>query len=71
MVREPAPEQVHHQAPIRKRGFLISMNGRGNCYDTAIAGIFFKSVKSELVWRDAWQTSAKAEEPSPDTRRAL
>ncbi|MBO9455752.1 MULTISPECIES: hypothetical protein [unclassified Paracoccus (in: a-proteobacteria)] len=47
------------------------MNGRGNCYDTAIAGIFFKSVKSEPVWRDAWQTSAKAEEPSPDTRRAL
>ncbi|POF61420.1 hypothetical protein KMAL_29680 [Novacetimonas maltaceti] len=27
------------------------MSGRGYCYDNAIVETFFKTLKSELVWR--------------------
>ena len=48
VARNPAPGLVHHsdrgsqycsvdyQALLRKRGILISMSGRGNCYDNAM-----------------------------------
>jgi putative transposase len=69
VARNPAPGLVHHsdrgsqycsvdyQALLRKRGILISMSGRGNCYDNAIVETFFKTIKSELIWPVAWQSS--------------
>lgn len=85
--RNPAPGLVHHsdrgsqycsidyQALLRKRGILISMSGRGNCYDNSmvlrrenspldcflILLTFFKTIKSELVWPVAWQSRQQAE----------
>jgi putative transposase len=55
---------VDYQALLRKRGILISMSGRGSCYDNAmvlrrenspldcflILLTFFKTIKSELIW---------------------
>ena len=32
------------------------MNGTGNCRDNSAGESFFKSLKSELVWRSNWQT---------------
>jgi len=32
------------------------MSDRGNCYDNAVVESFFKTLKSELIWRTAWQT---------------
>jgi transposase InsO family protein len=40
---------------------LISVSGKGNCYDNAIVETFFKTVKSELLWPFAWQTRRQAE----------
>ena len=73
MARNPAPGLVHHsdrgsqycsvdhQALLRKRGILISMSGRGNCYDNSVVETFFKTIKSELIWPVAWQFRQQAE----------
>ena len=71
--RNPQPGLVHHsdrgsqycsveyQAELRKRGVLISMSGKGNCYDNAMVETFFKTIKSELLWPVAWQSRQQAE----------
>ncbi len=73
VARNPAPGLVHHsdrgsqycsvdyQALLRKRGILISMSGRGNCYDNSMVETFFKTIKSELIWPVAWQSRQQAE----------
>jgi putative transposase len=56
---------VEYQAELRKRGVLISMSGKGNCYDNAMVETFFKTIfktiKSELLWPFAWQSRQQAE----------
>jgi putative transposase len=73
VARNPAPGLVHHsdrgsqycsvdyQALLRKRGIMISMSGRGNCYDNSMVETFFKTIKSELIWPVAWQSRQQAE----------
>ncbi|WP_397294328.1 IS3 family transposase [Paracoccus yeei] len=73
VARDPGSGLVHHsdrgsqycsvdyQALLRKRGILISMSGRGNCYDNAMVETFFKTIKSELIWPVAWQSRQQAE----------
>ena len=65
MLRRPVESaqycSVDYQALLRKQGVLISMSGRGNCYDNAMVETFFKTIKSELIWPVAWQTRAQAE----------
>ena len=51
-----------YQAELKKRGILISMSGKGNCYDNAVVETFFKTLKAELIWRTVFQTRAQAEE---------
>ncbi len=36
------------------------MSGTGNCYDNAMVETFFKTVKSELVWRTVFETRDEA-----------
>lgn len=52
---------VDYQALLRRRGILISMSGRGNCYDNSMVETFFKTIKSELIWPVAWQSRQQAE----------
>lgn len=52
---------VDYQATLRRHGILISMSGKGNCYDNAMVETFFKTLKSELVWRTTFFTRADAE----------
>ena len=71
-VRQPSAGLIHHsdrgsqycsteyQAELRKHGILVSMSSKGNCYDNAMVETFFKTLKSELVWRTAFQTRAEA-----------
>ena len=33
---------IDYQAVLRKHGLLISMSGKGNCYDNAVVETFFK-----------------------------
>ena len=40
---------MDYQAELRKHGILISMSGKGNCYDNSMVETFFKTLKSELV----------------------
>jgi putative transposase len=73
-VRRPATGLIHHsdrgsqycsieyQATLRKHGLLISMSGKGNCYDNSMVETFFKTLKSELVWRTRFQTRNEARE---------
>ena len=37
------------------------MSGNGNCYDNAMVEAFFKTLKSELVWRTVFYTRNEAE----------
>ena len=70
-IRRPEPGLICHsdrgsqycsnQSELRKHGALISMSGKGNCYDNAIVETFFKTLKSELVWRTVFMTRADAE----------
>jgi putative transposase len=74
VVRRPEAGLLHHsdrggqycsieyQAELRRHGILISMSGKGNCYDNSMVETFFKTLKSELVWRTVFQTRAEARE---------
>jgi putative transposase len=71
-LRRPGAGLTHHadrrsqycatayQAELTKHGIWISMSGKGNCFDNAVVEAFFKSLKSELVWRTVFQTRAEA-----------
>ena len=73
-IRRPGNELVHHsdrgsqycstayQAALKKHSIRISMSGKGNCYDNSVVETFFKTLKSELVWRTVFQTRAEAKE---------
>ena len=37
------------------------MSGKGNCFANAIVETFFKTLKSELVWRTIFMTRLDAE----------
>jgi putative transposase len=72
-MRRPKPGLIHHsdrgsqycsidyQALLRSKGILISMSGKGNCSDNAMVETFFKTLKSELIWRTIYQTRDQAE----------
>ena len=71
--RRPSAGLIHHsdrgsqycsidyQTELRKQGFLISMSGKGNCYDNSMVETFFKTIKAELIWPVAWQSRSQAE----------
>ena len=37
------------------------MSGMGNCYDNAVVETFFKTIKSELIWRTVFMSRSQAE----------
>jgi putative transposase len=51
---------IDYQAELRRQGALISMSGKGNCYDNAMVETFFKTLKSELVRRTVFHTRSEA-----------
>lgn len=67
-LRRPPRGCIHHsdrgsqycskdyQKLLAEHGFEVSMSGKGNCYDNAVVETFFKTLKAELIWRNAWQT---------------
>ncbi len=52
---------IDYQAGLRRHGIAISMSGNGNGYDNAMVETFFKTLKSELVWRTVFATRNEAE----------
>lgn len=73
-IRQPEKGLIHHsdrgsqycslayQAELRKHDIQISMSGAGNCFDNAVVETFFKTLKTELVWRTVFQTRAEAKD---------
>ena len=71
-IRRPQAGLIHHsdrgsqycstnyQAELRRHGVQISMSGKGNCYNNAMVETFFKTLKSDLVWRTVFLTRAEA-----------
>ena len=71
-VRQPPPGLIHHsdrgsqycsyeyRKALKDIGAVASMSGKGNCYDNAVVETFFKTIKSELIWRTAFQTRRQA-----------
>lgn len=51
---------MDYQTERLRRGILISMSGKGNCYDNSMVETFFKTLKAELVWRTVFYTRAEA-----------
>jgi hypothetical protein len=51
-----------YQAELQKHRILISMSGKGNCYDNAMVETFFKTLKSELIWHTMFETRQDAEQ---------
>lgn len=72
-MRRPPKGLIHHsdrgsqycaldyQGMLKTNGVIISMSGKGNCYDNAMVETFFKTLKSELIWRTVFQTRHDAE----------
>ena len=50
-----------YQARAGELGFLASMSGKGNCYDNAVVETFFKTIKSELIWRIVFMSRSQTE----------
>lgn len=71
-MRCPSGRLIHHsdrgsqycandyQKMLREAGITISMSGKGNCYDNAMVETFFKTLKSDLIWRTAFVSRAEA-----------
>ena len=71
-LRQPSAGVIHHSdrgsqycsGDYRKllsgNGFVVSMSGRGNCYDNAMVETVFKTIKSELVWRTSFTSRYQA-----------
>ncbi len=49
-----------YQQLLKKNGFLLSMSGKGNCYDYAPAETFFSTIKNELVFLTRFRTRTDA-----------
>jgi putative transposase len=70
--RRPGAGLLHHsdqgsqytsqgyQKLLQEHGILISMSGRGDCYDNALMESFFGTFKEECVERQNFQTRAEA-----------
>jgi putative transposase len=71
-IRRPAAGLIHHsdrgsqycsieyQALLKAHRAQLSMSGKGNCFDNAMVETFFKTLKSELVWRTVFETRDEA-----------
>ncbi len=46
---------------LKKNDITQSMSRKGNCWDNAVAESFFKTIKSELIYWNNFQTRAEAE----------
>ncbi|MBR0560723.1 IS3 family transposase [Neokomagataea anthophila] len=71
-LRTPPPGCIFHsdrgsqycaydfQKQLVENEMIASMSSKGNCYDNAAVETFFKSLKAELLWRQAWSTRRQA-----------
>jgi putative transposase len=70
--RKPGEGLIHHsdrgvqyacndyRELLEEHGIQCSMSGRGDCYDNAVVESFFKTLKTELVYQQEYQTREEA-----------
>lgn len=51
---------IDYQAELRQHGIVISMSGKGNCFDNPMVETFFKTLKIEMIGRTKFNTRADA-----------
>ena len=73
-LRQPPSGCIHHadrgsqycseayRKLLSAHGFLVSMSRKGNCWDNAVTESFFKTLKAEHLWRQAWMTRQDVEQ---------
>ncbi|MGH6841737.1 MAG: IS3 family transposase, partial [Methylocella sp.] len=73
VLRQPRAGVLHHsdrgsqycsydyQQMLGQHGFILSMSGKGNCYDNAMVETVFKTIKSGLIRRTSFQSRRQAE----------
>jgi len=49
-----------HKDLLQKYGIIQSMSRKGKCWDNAVAESFFHSLKTELIYREIFETRAQA-----------
>ena len=49
-----------YRSMVTKYNFVQSMSGKGNCYDNAVMELFFKTLKTELVYGQTYLTRDEA-----------
>ncbi len=71
-LRRPPKDVIHHsdrgsqycsadyQKILKDGGFVLSMSGKGNCYDNATVETVFKTLKAELIWRTIFLSRSAA-----------
>lgn len=76
--RRPPHGLIHHsdrgsqycsvdcQAELKQHGIAISMSGKGNCYDNAVAATLFKTMKSERSGPSHGRLKITQNRPSPE-----
>lgn len=72
ITRQPGPGLVHHsdrgaqyaselfQQIISQHGYQCSMSRKGNCWDNSVAESFFRTLKSELIYQQKYESRAQA-----------
>ncbi len=51
---------IDYRTELRGIGAIASMSGKGSCCDSAVVETFFKTIKSELVWRASFASRVEA-----------
>lgn len=51
---------ISFQKLLKNYGIISSMSRKGNCWDNAVAEIFFKIIKSELIYHKVYYTKEEA-----------
>lgn len=49
-----------HRALLKQHGIRQSMSGKGNCWDNAVSESFFRTLKTELIHHQTYQTRSTA-----------
>jgi putative transposase len=70
--RHPAPGLIFHsdrgnqyasgeyRTELAAHGMIVSMSGKGDCYDNAVAESFFATLEFELLQKNDWDTREEA-----------
>jgi transposase InsO family protein len=53
---------IEENIRLKKHGLICSMSRKGNCWDNAVAGSFFHTLKTELIYTEKYETRDNAKQ---------